>query len=380
VTDYLIVGSGLVGSATAYYLKKMITRTGDVLVLDKDPYGPHSCTAFCNGLISTQSKCQEVSRIASLSKELLRNLKNDVLVTKEDIAKIRYRPCTHLILWREEDVDDVLNSTASQIDDGFHTEAKLPTELETSFPWLKAVGTDIALGSHGNQDEALVDPIGLRNFYRTLAQAHGANFVQAEVVDFNTRFLPQISEITPTSVSAIVARLPATGELRCVGFAQALLALGHNTPYLEARSEMERFARDQIEDMHFIQPKLRLCFSFHSLNTPLINFPAITDTDGSLLIRDDYAGDFKLYLTQEESENFLDADVQQFMDLDSEDSHPNLIHRSKSFEDYFYGVIKPRLARRIPAMEDARFNLVYSGFESKNIQVWKYCMTFLDLS
>lgn len=96
LTDFLIVGSGLIGSATAYYLKKKVDRTADVLILDKDPYSSNVCSAVCNGLLSSQSKSSDIARIAALSKEFIRNLQTDLLCTPEDFAKINYRPCTHL--------------------------------------------------------------------------------------------------------------------------------------------------------------------------------------------------------------------------------------------------------------------------------------------
>lgn len=365
-TDLLMVGGGLVGSATAYYAKKTCTRVGDVVVVDKEPYSPHNCTSICNGLISSQSKSRDVTRVAALSKELIRCLRNDILVNEEDFDRINYRPCTHLILWPESELEDVFKAVQTQNDDGCFTETKLPTELEAMFPWLKVCGTEVGLGTHGNQDEALVDPIGLRNLYRTLAQAYGANFVRAEGIDFNTVYHRQASGIIPHSAAVLVARLPVTGELRGVGFASALLSLGHNTPYLEARSEMESYMRDQIEDLHFLQPKLRICFSFNSLMTPVINFPVITDTDGSMLIREDYGGDFSYYLNYDDSAAFLESDYSKFVGIDCDEPYPNLIHKDKSFADYFNNVIKAKLVSRIPLMEDAKFILAKSGFESYN--------------
>lgn len=365
-TDLLMVGGGLIGSACAYYCKKQLSKAGDVLVLDKDPYSPHNCTALCNGLLSSQSKSRDISRIASLSKELIRALRTDVLMTPEYYAQIKYRPCTHLILWPERYVSEVMESIDLQIEDGLYTETKLPHELEAHFPWMKVANSDVFIGTHGNQDEALIDPIGLRNVYRTLAQAHGANFVLGEAIDFNTIHDYEDTCLTPLSAGAMVARNCANGELKSVGFAHTLLSLGHNTPYLEARAEMEHHMKDQFNDMHFLQPKLRIQITFQSLNAPSINFPVITDTDGSILIKDDFAGDFKLCLPYEESEKFYEFDV-QLMDLDSEEPYKNYYHKGAVFENYFEENVKPRLVKRIPSMKDAKFLIALSGFESYNI-------------
>jgi glycine/D-amino acid oxidase-like deaminating enzyme len=364
-TDFLIVGSGLIGSATAYYCKKTISRVGDVLVIDKDPYSPHNSTAFCNGLISSQSKSRDISRIATLSKELIRTLRRDVLVEPEDFAQIKYRPVTHLILWPENELDDVMEAVDNQIRDGCLVRARLPDELELVWPWLRVIDSDVKLGTHGDQDEALVDPIGLRNLYRTLAQAHGANFIQAEALDFNMQYNRNVNQVHPLSAGAMIARM-TSGQIKSVMFAKTLLCLGHNTPFLEAQAEMEDEIRDSIQDLHFIQPKLRICFLFASFDAPIINFPVITDTDGSVLLRDDYAGVFKYYLTLEECEKFFEEGNEKFMKLDSNEPFANLYHKSEEFETYFNNVIKPKLVKRIPIMEDAKFLLAHSGFESSN--------------
>lgn len=364
MTDAMIIGAGLVGSATAYYTKRAANRSGDVLVIDKAPYSPHNCTAFSNGLISSQSKSQDIARMASFTKELIRNLKEDVLVTEEDVAQIKYRPCSHLILWPEEEVPEVINSLERAHVDGAYTEAKLPQELEIKYPWLKVANTDVALGTHGNQDEAIIDPVGLRNVYRTLAQAHGANFIQAEALDFNTMYSMTANCVSPTSAGALVARVGSSGELRSCGYAYVLLSMGHNTPFFEARAEMEPEMRDVFEDLHFIQPRLRIYFAFNSQGTPMLDFPVITDTDGSLLMREDFACNFKYYLNIEESESFLDDDSQTFLDPEADEPYQNLVHHSKNFQEYFENVIKPRLVKRIPSMEDAQFISAVSGFES----------------
>lgn len=366
LTDFTIVGSSLFGSACAYYIKKNINRTGDVVVIDKDPYTPHVSDAVCSGLISSQSKSRDIVRLASLTKELIRELRTDIMVTNEDFAKINYRPVTHLILWPQEEVDSVLSSVDMQLEDGCFVEAETPLELETTYPWLKVNESDVALGTFGAQDEALVDTIALRNLYRTLAQAYGASFILGEGIDFNTCYPKDSLEINPLSVGALVFRNPTTGELRNVHASCNILCCGYNTPFLEAKSELSSSMRDQLEDLHFIKPRLRVCFSFNSLSAPIINFPVITDTDGSMLLRDDYFGNFKYYLTLEESEDIFEEEFEAVTGSDPEQSYPNLYHKSQYFINYFDRVIKPRLVKRIPSMEDSKFNIAFTGFQNYN--------------
>lgn len=365
-TDFLFAGASLTNSAAAYYIKKGCSKAMDALVIDKSPYGTHNCTALCNGLISTQSMCQDVWRCANVSKELIRELQRDILCTPEDFAAIKYRPCTHLVLWQEKDSLQVVETMVAQMEDGLYYDAKLPNELEATFPWLKATDSDIALGSHGNSDEALVDPIALRNLYRTLAQARGANFVAAELLDFNTRRLRTHRDISPSSACSVVVRMIGSNQLRACGYALVCLSLGHNTPFMEERSEMDGHMREGIRDLHFIQPRLRVIMTFHSQNAPVTNFPVITDTDGSTIIKESFSGVFKIYLPYEESEHFLEDYQDAIMDVDSEDPFVNRYHKTPIFGDYFEKTVKPRIVKRIPSMEDAQFEIAMTGFESYN--------------
>lgn len=365
ITDMMIAGGGLIGSATAYYIKKLCGKAVDVVVLDKDPYSSHNCTAFSSGLISVQSRSQDITRIANLSKELIRDLRNDVLVEPDDFAKINYQPCSHLVLWPERDLDEVINATSQQIQDGCFTESYLPQEVEAIYPWMKVSETDAALGTLSNQDEAIVDPIGLRNLYRTLGQAHGVSHLQAEAIDFNMCYDIRRPLMSNAAASAIVARI-GTGELKQCISGKTLICMGHNTPFLETKAEMDSHQREYIEDLHFLQPKLRIYFAFNSEMAPVINFPVITETDGSMLMRLDHTGTFKYYLTLEESEKFFEEDNGRFMDIESDEPFPNLFHNNQKFADYFNNVIKPRLVKRVPLMEDSKFVMAASGFEDYN--------------
>lgn len=366
-TDFMCIGSGLFGSAVAYNLKKILGGGHDVLVIDKDPYSTHNITATCSGLLSFQSKNKDHVRISMLSKEILRNLLHDPVITKEDIASLNIRPITHLILWDCKDVDEVIVANEMQAQNGCHVEMKIPRELEETFPWLKVTNSDVILGTHGNQDELIVDPIALRNLYRVLAQSYGANFIQAEMVDYNLMYKVGISDLDPSGASSIVVKLPS-GEFKTCEFTFQFLSAGHNTPILESKSLEEVMKKQGAKNsLHRLQPRLRIYFNFRSTSCPLINFPAITDTDGCLLIREDLDGSFRYYLTYEESEKFLHIDHLMFIGID-DDGNPcqNLFHTSDLFRDYFEKTIKPRLVNRIPLMSDAEFQFSFSGFQSYN--------------
>lgn len=366
-TDTLIVGAGLMGCSAAYYIKYLFGTSLDVTVIDKDPYGPHNCTAFSNGLITTQSKDEDIIRVAQLSKELIRCLRNDVLCTAEDFAKINYRPVSHLVFYREDQVDEALEAVTLQCKNGCYSEALFCEDIEKRYPFLCLDDLDIAFGVTGNQDEALVDPIALRNLYRVLAQGHGANFIKGEALDFNTVHRMDQSEIVDTPFGAMVVKVDS-GELRHVTYAGTMLCLGHNTPFLEARAEMEGYHRDIFDDLHYLQPKMRLVFTFNSLEAPVINFPVITELDGSQLICESFSGTFKYYLNLDESEEIFDSDCDKYMDVEAGEPYPNLFHTTEDLEVYFNETVKPRLVNRVPAMQDAKFLFAQSGFESWNVQ------------
>src|SRR5262245_28873128 len=74
--DVAIVGGGIVGSATAYYLKKL-GYSGSVAIIEKDTTFARSCTALSCGGIRQQFSTPENIELSKFGLRLIRNLKTE---------------------------------------------------------------------------------------------------------------------------------------------------------------------------------------------------------------------------------------------------------------------------------------------------------------
>ena len=76
--DVVIIGGGIVGSSTAYYLRKN-GFTGSVAVIEKDPTYARACTPLSWGGIRGQFSTPENILLSQFTLRLIRNLKQEFL-------------------------------------------------------------------------------------------------------------------------------------------------------------------------------------------------------------------------------------------------------------------------------------------------------------
>ena len=74
--DVVIAGGAIVGSSTAYYLRKNGFK-GSIAIIEKDPTYAKSCTALSWGGIRRQFSTPENIRLSAFGLTLIRNLKSE---------------------------------------------------------------------------------------------------------------------------------------------------------------------------------------------------------------------------------------------------------------------------------------------------------------
>ena len=74
--DVVIVGGAIVGSSTAYYLRKNGFK-GSIAIIEKDPSYKQSCTALSWGGIRRQFSTAENIKLSEFGLKLIRNLKTE---------------------------------------------------------------------------------------------------------------------------------------------------------------------------------------------------------------------------------------------------------------------------------------------------------------
>ena len=98
--DVAIAGGGIVGSSTAYYLRKN-GFTGSIAIFEQDMSFKHACTALSWGGIRQQFSTPENIRLSQFGLKLIRNLKDEF----GSDAEIGFKESGYLVLATEKGVD-----------------------------------------------------------------------------------------------------------------------------------------------------------------------------------------------------------------------------------------------------------------------------------
>jgi glycine/D-amino acid oxidase-like deaminating enzyme len=173
--DIVIVGSGIVGSAAAHYLRKY-GFTGSVALVEKDTSYRKGCTALSVGGIRQQFSTPENIALSKFGLAVVRNLKEEF----GPDADIGFKEQGYLILASDSGLPILEENHAIQIAHGAdNVLLRGAGELSARFPWLMADG--LAAGCFGLSGEGWVDPYGFAALFRKSAIAQGVTFITDEV-------------------------------------------------------------------------------------------------------------------------------------------------------------------------------------------------------
>jgi sarcosine oxidase len=172
--DVAIVGGGIVGSSTAYYLRKH-GFTGTIAIFEQDTSFKHSCTALSWGGIRQQFSTPENILLSQFGLRLIRDLKAEF----GSEAEINFREQGYLVLATTKSVAVLEENQRLQVSMGADTTIYKGAELARKFPWINFEG--IAAGSFGPRNEGFFDPYSLMSVVRKAAVARDVQLVQQAV-------------------------------------------------------------------------------------------------------------------------------------------------------------------------------------------------------
>jgi glycine/D-amino acid oxidase-like deaminating enzyme len=173
--DVVIIGAAIVGSSTAYYLRKNGFR-GSIALVEKDPSYKHSCTALSWGGIRRQFSTPENIRLSEFGLALIRNLKAEF----GPDADVGFKEQGYLVLASDASVKVLEENARLQQSMGADTVIMGPGDLRQRFPYMSFEG--IAAASFGRSGEGWFDPYQFMNLIRRAAIARDVAFLAAEVV------------------------------------------------------------------------------------------------------------------------------------------------------------------------------------------------------
>lgn len=177
--DVVILGGGINGCATAYWLKSSGQFDGSVVVVERDPSYENAPSAKATGGIRQQFSTPENVRIGLFGAEFVHAVEDHLSVNGEPTG-VLFREQGYLLLGRSDQLSVMEDSHRVQKDCGADIVQLGAPELTAQFPWLE-VG-ELAGGFFGRTNEGWVDPYTLLQAFRNKARSLGVEFVTDEAL------------------------------------------------------------------------------------------------------------------------------------------------------------------------------------------------------
>ena len=185
-TKVVIIGGGVMGAATASFLGSRFGIRATVLERDASYACASSALSVC--AIRQQFSTEINIRISQQSLAFYRDIGHQLAVG-DDRPTIGLVEPGYLYLATDAGAHVLEENQALQTRCGAAVALLSPSELAQRFPWLSL--EQITLGSLGlstaTSGEGWFDGYSALQAFRQHAIAHGARFVEAEAIDFDTR-------------------------------------------------------------------------------------------------------------------------------------------------------------------------------------------------
>ncbi|HVO05055.1 MAG TPA: FAD-binding oxidoreductase [Candidatus Cybelea sp.] len=199
--DVVIVGGGVIGSSTAFFLASQPDFSGRIAVVEKDPTYSEAATPRSAGGVRQQFSTPENVQISAFAASFYKSIDAHLSVGNDKPA-INFRENGYLFLATHAGLKVLLDNHRLQHENGAETLLWTPQELASRFPWINA--SDLAGATFGPANEGWIDPYGLLQAFKRKARALGVDYLQDEAVGF---------EFSGASISAV--KLKEGARLRC---------------------------------------------------------------------------------------------------------------------------------------------------------------------
>jgi glycine/D-amino acid oxidase-like deaminating enzyme len=178
--DVVIAGGAIMGSSTAYFLKKELGFAGSVLVVEKDPTYARSATMLSAASIRQQFSTPENIRLSRFGIEVIRDLKGRF----GPDADIGFHERGYLTLASSAGEAILRANHAIQSAEGSDIELIDPAEIARRWPYMSTEG--VALAAYGRSGEGWFDAWMWLDMIRKAAKAAGAHYAHAAVTGIAT--------------------------------------------------------------------------------------------------------------------------------------------------------------------------------------------------
>jgi len=180
--DIIIIGGGIMGSATAYYLTKA-DPTLKVVVVERDPTYARASTTLSMSNARIQFSLKENIQISQYTFDVLKRFENDMAV-EGNKPKIYYHPEGNLFLIDETNEKQSRQAFDLQNSLGCRIEWWTPRKIKERFPLYES---SKFLGATYGPDDGHFDAYAALMGYKAKARSQGAQFLVNNVAKIETR-------------------------------------------------------------------------------------------------------------------------------------------------------------------------------------------------
>jgi len=180
--DIIIIGGGIMGSATAYYLTQK-DPTLKVAVIERDPTYARASTTLSMSNVRIQFSLKENIQISQYTFDALKGFEEEMAVDGNK-PKIYYHPEGNLFLVDENNEAQARRAFDLQQSLGCRIEWWTPQKIKEAFPLYE---TGSFLGGTYGPDDGHFDAYAALMGYKAKARSLGAEYLKNDVEEITTR-------------------------------------------------------------------------------------------------------------------------------------------------------------------------------------------------
>ena len=318
--DVLIVGGGIMGASTAWFLTDL-GFDGRVLVVERDPTYETASTSHTNSCIRQQFSTELNVRISQFAADFIQHLPERM--GDERVPDLSIRSFGYMYLAADERFADVLRANREvQVRAGAETQLMTAQEIASAYPFYNV--NDIVLGSINRRDEGYWDGSTVFEWWRRLSRERRVEYVSNEVVGMDLNG-------AGTRVESV--RL-ASGETIACG--QVVNASGPRAARTAAMAGIDVP----------VEPRKRYSWVFRA-EAPLDRDLPLTIDPSGVHVRENGGGTYQ---------------CGGHADHDPAVDHDDFVMLEHFFEEHVW----PILAHRVPAFERIRVTSEWAGHYAMN--------------
>ncbi len=182
IYDIIIVGGGIMGSSTAFYLKRADQRL-KIAVVEPDPTYARASSTLSLGNARIQFSMKENVLISQYTFEVLERFNEEMEVNGQR-PDLGFRQEGNLFLVDESSLEAAQNALALQQSLGCLVEWWTPEKIKGYYPLYET--SALEGGTFGSQDGYL-DPYAFLMGYRSKTRSLSAKYIKDEVIEISTR-------------------------------------------------------------------------------------------------------------------------------------------------------------------------------------------------